>query len=184
MPLVTATILFPPPSAAVLFPNPLATIVEPLSAGDTDRRHLERVFVAVLGDSVADNDARITDRSRNRQNFELGLGKITKRVQIVHLVTDIEEGVLGIVAGRGRTDDHSGGVLAVAGDVVRGGCVTAQRSEIGNGVGELALSLCKPNQKNERCSKTDYCFHGAWGGTPSYKEERARASTKMTLLSE
>jgi len=141
-PLVTAATGFPAPGAsAVLLPNPLATIVEPLSAADLDRRHLERVFIAVLRESVANNDARITDRSRDRENLELALPKVAEIVQVVHLVLDVKERVLGIVARRRRTNDHSGGVLAVAGNVVGGGGITTERSEIGNGICELALSL-------------------------------------------
>lgn len=141
MPLITAATFFPPPSPSVLFPNPLATIIAPLSAGDLDRRHLERVFIAVLGKSVANDDARIADRSRDREHFELALSKVTEIVQIVHLVFDEEERVLGIIARRRRTDDHPGGILAAAGKAVGGGGVTSERSEIGNGIRKLALSL-------------------------------------------
>ena len=141
MPFITAATFFPPPSPSVLFPNPLATIIGPLPAGDFDRRHLERVFVAVLRQSVANDHARIADRSRDREHFELALPKIAEVVQVVHLVLDEEERVLGIIARRRRTDDHPGVVLAVAGNVVRGGGVTTERSEIGNGICELALSL-------------------------------------------
>jgi hypothetical protein len=112
-----------------------------LSAGDFDRRHLECVLVAVLGDAVADDDARVADRSGNSKNFELALRKIAERVQIEHFVADVEKRVFGIVARRGRTDDHSGGILTVPGNVVRGGGVTTERSEIGYGISELALSL-------------------------------------------
>ena len=112
-----------------------------MSAGDLYRRELKSVFITVFRDSVADDDAGITDRSRDRQSFEFALGKITERVEVVHLVTDIQERVFRVVTGRGGTDDHSGGVLAVAGDVVRGGRVTTERSEIGDSISELALSL-------------------------------------------
>jgi hypothetical protein len=71
-----------------------------LTAGNLDRRHFEGVFVAVLRDSIADDDARITDRARDSQNFELALGKITERVEIVHFVADIKERVFGIITGR------------------------------------------------------------------------------------
>ena len=141
MPFVTAATFFPPPSAAVLFPNPLTTIVTPLPAGNLDRRHHERVFVAVLRDSVANDNAGITDRSRYRENFELALRKIAEVVQIVHLVLDEEERVLGIIARRRRANDHSGGVLAAAGKAVGGGGVTTERPEIGNGISKLTLSL-------------------------------------------
>jgi len=49
--------------------------------------------------------------------------------------------VFRIVGGRRGTDDHSNSVLAVAGDVVGGGGVTAEGSEIGNRERKLALSL-------------------------------------------
>lgn len=141
VPFIAAATFFPPPSAPVLFPNPLATIIGPLPARDSDRRHLERVLVTVLGQSVADDDARIADRPRDRQHFELALSKITEIVQIVHLIFDEQERVLGIVARCRRANDHAGVVLTMAGDVVRGGGVTTERSEIGNGICELALSL-------------------------------------------
>jgi hypothetical protein len=140
-PFVTTATGFPAPAPSVLFPNPLTTFIVPLSAGDLYRRELKSVFVTVFRDSVADDNAGITDCSRDRQNFELALGKITERVEIVHFVADIQKRVFGIIAGGGGADDHSGGVLAVAGNVVRGGRVTTERSEIGNRVSELALSL-------------------------------------------
>ena len=140
-PFVTTAIRLPAPAPVVLFPNPLTTFIIPLPAGNSDRRHLESVFVAILGDSVADDDAGIADRSRDRQDLEVALGKIAEHVEIVHFVTDIKERVFGIVAGGRRADDHSGGVLAVAGDVVGGGGVTAECSEIGNRECKLALSL-------------------------------------------
>lgn len=110
----------------------MAALIVPLPAGDFYRRHLKRMFVAILGDSVADDDARITDCPRDGQNFELTLRKVAEHVQVVHFIAHIEERVLGIVTGRRRSDDHAGGVLAVAGNVVRGGRVTTERSEISN----------------------------------------------------
>jgi hypothetical protein len=87
------------------------------------------------------------------------LGKITERVEIVHFIADIKERMFGIVAGGRRADDHSGGILAVAGNVVRSGCVAAEGSEIGDSVSKLALSVCKPNQTNAYRKKTDFYFH-------------------------
>jgi hypothetical protein len=49
----------------------------------------------------------------------------------------------------------------MTGNAVRGAGVAAERSEIGNGVSELALSLCKPNKKSAYRCKADFCFHGA-----------------------
>lgn len=113
----------------------------PLSPSDPNRRHLERVLVTILGESVADNDARIADCSRDGQDFEFTLREIAEHVEIVHFVADIKERMLGVIAGCGRADDHSGGVLAVTGNVVRGGGVTAECSKILDGVSELTLSL-------------------------------------------
>lgn len=96
-PLVATAIRFPAPAPSVLFPNPLATLIVPLPAGDSDRRHLKSVFVTVLGNSIADDDARIADRARDGQNFELTLRKIAEHVEIVHFVADIKKRVFGIV---------------------------------------------------------------------------------------
>jgi hypothetical protein len=99
------------------------------------------VLVAVAGNSVADDDARITDRSRDCQDLETALRKVAERVEIVHFIPNIKERVFRIVAGRRRANDHAGGVLAVTGDVISSGCVTAERSEVGDSVSKLALSL-------------------------------------------
>ncbi len=97
VPFVAAATFFPPPAAAVLDPNPLATLIMPLPSGDTLRCEPEGVLVAVLRNSVTDNDAGIADRTRDCQHFEIALGKIAQRVQIVHFVLDEKEGVLGVV---------------------------------------------------------------------------------------
>ena len=123
------------------------------------------MLIAILGDSVADDDAGIANRSRDREHFEIGLGKIAaERVEIVHFVADIKECVFGIISGHGRPDDHAGGVHAVADNAGGGGGVTAECSEIGNSESELALSLCEPYDTEEYCSKADFvsCFHRQW----------------------
>jgi hypothetical protein len=120
----------------------------PLPASDFDRRQPECVFVAVVGNSVANDNAGIADCARDSQYFETALRKITKRVEVVHFVADIKKSVFRIVAGRRRADDHSGGVHAVTDNAIGGGCVTAERSEIGNGESRLALSPCKPYEKD------------------------------------
>jgi len=58
------------------------------------------VFVAIGRDSVADDDAGIANRSRDRQNFETALGKIAEHVEVVHFV-DIKKSVFGIIGGHG-----------------------------------------------------------------------------------
>jgi hypothetical protein len=120
----------------------------PLPTGDFDRRQPECVFVAIVGKSVANDDAGIADCARDGQHFETALRKITKRVEVVHFVADIKKRVFRIVAGRRRADDHSGGVRAVTDNAVRSGGVTAERSEIGNGESGLALGPRKPYEKN------------------------------------
>ena len=49
-----------------------------------------------------------------RQDLEVGQGKIAERVEIVHLPAHVKERMLGAVTERRRPDDHSGGVAALA----------------------------------------------------------------------
>src|ERR1700736_3930784 len=99
VPSVATAIFFPPPAAALLNPNPLAALIVPLTSRYGQRRQHKRVLVAVVGDSVADDDARIAYCSRDRQNLEIALGKIAQRIEIEHLIADIKKGVFGIIAG-------------------------------------------------------------------------------------
>ena len=98
-PFVTAATRLPTPAPAVLFPNPLTTFVIPLPARDFDWGELEGVFVAILSKPVANDDARVTDCSRDGQNLEVALSYIAQRVEIVHLVANIKERVFRVVAG-------------------------------------------------------------------------------------
>ena len=99
-PFVTTAIRLPAPAPSVLFPNPLATVIVPLPTSDLERRQFESVLIAIGGDSIADDDAGITDCPRDRQNFETALGKIAERVEVVHFV-DIKKSVFGIIGGHG-----------------------------------------------------------------------------------
>ena len=65
VPFVTTATFFPPPTATVLNPDPLATLIVPLAARDSLRRQFERVLVTILGNSVADDDQRVADCSRD-----------------------------------------------------------------------------------------------------------------------
>ena len=56
-PFVTTATRLPAPASAVLLPNPLTTFVIPLPARDLDWGELKGVFVAILGDAVANDDA-------------------------------------------------------------------------------------------------------------------------------
>ena len=56
------------------------------------------------------------------------MGKITERVEVVHLVLNKKKRVLGIVGDGGGADDHAGGVCAIAGDAVRGTGVATKSS--------------------------------------------------------
>ena len=47
------------------------------------------MFVAIVGDSVTDDDAGIANCSRNRQDLEIALGKIAQRVEVVNFISDI-----------------------------------------------------------------------------------------------
>jgi hypothetical protein len=76
VPSVATAIFFPPPAAAILNPNPLAALIIPLTSRYAERPQHKRMLVAVLSNSVPNNDAGIADRSGDRQNFEIALGKI------------------------------------------------------------------------------------------------------------
>ena len=128
MPLVTTAPFFPPPAAAFLDPDPLATLIVPLPTRDRLGRQFESVLVAVLRNAIAYNDQRIADCACDREDFEIRLGKITERVEVVHLVLNKKKRVLGIVGDGGGADDHTGGVCAIAGDAVRGTGVATKSS--------------------------------------------------------
>jgi hypothetical protein len=159
MPPITTATFFPPPAAAFLDPDPLATLIVPLSASDCLRRKLESVLVAILGDSIADNHARIADRARDCQHLEISLGEIAERVEIVHFVFHKKKSVLGII-GRGRgADDHAGGVRAITGDAVRGTGVTTECSQISDGKCWLAADTNESASENGEDCKTDLSLH-------------------------
>jgi hypothetical protein len=159
MPPITTAAFFPPPAAAFLNPDPLATLIVPLPTRDCLRRQFESVLVAVFGNSVADNHARITDGPRDSQHFEISLGKIALHVQVVHLVFDKKKSVFGIVGGGRGADDHAGGVCAIAGDAVRGAGVTAKCAQISDGERWLAADMSKSAGENGNDCKTDPSLH-------------------------
>jgi hypothetical protein len=156
VPPITTAPFFPPPAATFLDPDPLATLIVPLSAGDRLGRKFESVLVAVLGNSVADNYARITNGPRNSQHFEITLGKIAERVEVVHFVFDKKKSVLGIVGRSGGAHDHAGGVCAIAGDAVCGAGVAAKRSEIGNSEAQFGIDMTKTARQEGYEGETDF----------------------------
>jgi hypothetical protein len=99
MPLVTTAIRFPPPAAAFLDPDPLAADVRPIPAIDRRRRQQKGMFLPVQRHALADDEARIGDCFRHRQDLEVAQGKIAECVEIVHLALDEKEGVLRVVSG-------------------------------------------------------------------------------------
>jgi hypothetical protein len=119
------------------------------------------VFVAVLGNAIADNHARIADGSRDGQHLEIALREITQVVQVVHFVVDKKERVLRVVGRGGGTNNHAGGVRAIAGDAVRGAGVATQRSQIRDGEYWLAAGAKKSADQNGDDSKTKlgFCAH-------------------------
>jgi hypothetical protein len=159
VPPITTAAFFPPPAATFLNPGPLATLIVPLPTRHCLRRQFESVFVAVFGNPVADNHARITDGPRDSQHFEITLGKIAEHVQVVHLVFDKKKSVFRIVSGGGGADDHAGGVCAVAGDTVRGAGVATKCAQISDGERWLATDMSKSAGENGNDCKTDFGLH-------------------------
>jgi hypothetical protein len=117
------------------------------------------VLVAVLGNSITDDNARIANGPCNGQDFEVSLGKITEIVEIVHFVFGKKKSVLGIVGRGGGTDDHAGGVRAISSNAVRRAGVATECSEIGDGKCGLAADSNKRADENNCSCKTDSSLH-------------------------
>jgi hypothetical protein len=121
------------------------------------------MFFPAVGDAVANNQAGIADRFRDRQDLELGQGKVAERVEIVHLAAYIKEGMLGAVRQSGGADDHSVHVVAWAGNAVRGARRAAERSQVGNGVTQLRFRSRGDEKEHgkKRCeAEVGFVFHG------------------------
>jgi hypothetical protein len=71
VPLITAAVTFPPPATAILFPNPLATRVAPPATVNRRWGHQERMFVAIGGDTFANDVQAIVYAFGDRQDFEI-----------------------------------------------------------------------------------------------------------------
>ena len=56
------------------------------------------MLIAVVSDSLANDETGITDRRRDRKDAEAARRKITKRVEIKHLAVGVKKRVLGVVA--------------------------------------------------------------------------------------
>ena len=92
------------------------------------------MFVTVVSDSFSDNYARVIDGLCHRQNLEVALRKIAKRIQVKHLAVYEKKCVLGIVA-RGRgADDHSGGIWTLPVHAEGSAGRSTQSSQICDGV--------------------------------------------------
>lgn len=86
------------------------------------------MLVAIGRNSLANNDAGIADRFRDREHAEIALGKVAEGIEIKYLAARVKESMLGVVAhGRG-TDDHAGGVGPAGSDAVGGAGGAAERS--------------------------------------------------------
>lgn len=158
VPFVTTATFFPPPAFDFLNPNPLATIVRPLPALDRERREQEGMFVAVIGNSLADDKAGIADRGRRGQNLEIALGKIAQRIEIEHLVFGVEKRVRRVVVRSGRPDNHSERVAAAtAGNAIGRAGISTERAQIGHTVTELRVSSAETEEKEEYCGE-DFVF--------------------------
>lgn len=164
VPSVATTVTLPPPDAtafdfalAFLNPTPLAANIRPISPIHWERREQKSVFVAVVGDSLANNQAGIADRLRDGQDTEIALRKIAKRVEIEDLSVDVKEGVLGVVVRGGGSDDHAGCIGTGAGDSISGARRATKCSQIGEA--ESKIGPCgSANDEEEHRGETDFVF--------------------------
>ncbi len=154
MPFVAMTTGLPPPTATVLHPNPLATNVRPSPAIDQKRFEQKRVLLSAGGSSFSDDETRIADRRGYVQDIEVARGKIAQRVEIEHLPVRIKKRAFGVVAGRRRSDDHSGRVRSVSRHTGGGAGSASEGAQIGDTVTELRLNPAEPGDEKEYCRET------------------------------
>jgi hypothetical protein len=188
VPPVTTTITLPPPDAsafnfALLNPTPLAANVRPSSAFHRERRQQKSVFVAVVGDSLANNQAGIADRLRDSQDAEITLRKIAKCVEVKDLAIGVKESVLGVVI-RGRgSDDHSGCIGAGAGDPVGCARCSTERSQVGHAEGKIGPRASARDEKEHRC-ETGFVLrsnNSDGSSNPTYPKSPLQASLGLWL---
>jgi hypothetical protein len=157
----------------------LTTIIRPGATIDWQRLKQKRVLLSVEGDPLANNETRVADRRGRRENLEVARRKITKRVEIKHLVVREKERALGVIA-RGRSsDNHSGGVVALPGDAIGGAGSSTECSQIGDGESYLCLRSGKRNEEKEYCCESDLVFRfhrrDILAGTSVYRDALNRA---------
>jgi hypothetical protein len=92
------------------------------------------VLVPVGGNSLADDEAGIADRIRDRKDVEVARRKIAKPVEIKHLAIGVKERALGLVARRRGSDNHSRGVGTTPSDASGGARGSTECSQIGDAV--------------------------------------------------
>jgi len=86
------------------------------------------VLITVIRDSFSNNHARIVDRLRHGENFEVALRKIAKRIQVKHLAIHEKKCMFGVVAGGRRADYHSGRIWTLPANAKGGAGRSAERS--------------------------------------------------------
>jgi hypothetical protein len=98
------------------------------------------VLLPIRCNAFSDDVGRVADRFRGRQDLEVGLGKIGQRIEIVHLAVHIKEGMLGAVAQRGASHDHTSGVASLAVDAVGCARCAAEGPQVSEGITQLRFS--------------------------------------------
>ena len=88
------------------------------------------MLIAVQRDAFTNDEGAIVDRLCYRQDLKVTIGQVAKQIEIVHLPFNEKEGVLSVVARRGSSHDHAGGIeILLSGDVGRAGRAT-ERSQV------------------------------------------------------
>lgn len=144
-PVPTPAVILPPPAAVRRGPDPFIVGVRPSAAlGRDDRRsslgssanghEQERVPVAGSHNSIANDEARIVDPFRNREDLEAARRKIGDRVEISDLAIRVKERVHRAVV-RYREANNFSAYIAAERAVLTSRCGidhhgAAKRSEI------------------------------------------------------
>jgi hypothetical protein len=85
------------------------------------------MLLAVESYAFSDNLEAVIDRLGDSEHFEIADGKITKKIEIVHLTVDIQEGMFGFVAESRGSNNHSGLIKSLLSGKWRA-CRSAERS--------------------------------------------------------
>lgn len=125
------------------------------------------MFVAVVRDSFTDDQAGVADRFGDGQDAEIALSKIAERVEIEHLPIGVKESMVGVIAGRGGTDNHAGCIHALTGDAIGRAGGSTECSQIGNAEGGVGVSARASDEEEQHRGEAGFVYRFINSRSPS-----------------